>query len=160
ALRPLHWVWALVLFGLALNFARAWWAGRHIVRPTASRRAIRKVILNACAFGALWAVVPLAAFPGAPPGVQLFVCCVTAGMMSGGGLALATVPLAGMSYVAVVALGALIAFAQNPTPADLGVIGLLGSYTAVLIISLNWSASLFVNRLLAETQIRREVAAR
>jgi len=160
ALRPELCIWALLLFAMAINFWRAWWPRRHEARRSASRRAIRRVIRNGCAYGVLWGVVPAVTFPGAPLEIQLFVACLTAGMMSACGFALATVPLAGMACVALVAVGTLAALLQETGPVYLGIILLLASYATVLIVNVNWSASLFVNSLLAEAQVRKEVAAR
>jgi signal transduction histidine kinase/ActR/RegA family two-component response regulator len=159
ALRPAHWLWALMVFAMAARFLRAW-RRRRDVRQSVSRRTIRRLILNGALFGAVWGVVPAFAFAGAPPGIQLFVACLTAGMMSGGALVLAAVPLAGMSYVGMMAAGALFGLLQERSPVYLGITALLASYVAVIVVALNWSAALLVNSLLAEAQVRREVAAR
>jgi signal transduction histidine kinase/ActR/RegA family two-component response regulator len=159
-LRPEHWVWALLVFAMAARFLRGWRARIRDPGRSASPRTIRRLIVNGAAFGALWGVVPALAFPRAPPDVQLFVACLTAGMMSGGGLVLAAVPLAGMSYVVLVATGILIALLQERSPVYLGILALLVSYVAVIVVALNWSAALLVNSLLAQAQVRREVAAR
>ena len=160
ALRPAHWIWALALFAMALSFLRGWRGRIRGGRRAASRRTIRRVILNGAAFGALWGLVPAASFAGAPLELQLFVACLTAGMMSAGAFVLATVPLAAMSYVALMAGGALFALLHDVSAANLGIISLLGSYVAVLVVNINWSAALFVDSRLAEAQVLREVAAR
>ncbi|CAN7435470.1 response regulator [Phenylobacterium sp. LjRoot219] len=160
ALRPVLWVWALLLFAMALRFSRAWWGRTDIARRSVSRRTVRRAILNGAAFGALWGAVPAVTYPGAPVQIQLFVACVTSGMMSAGAFVLAAVPLAGMAYVAMVAAGALYALALDGSPASAGIIALLASYLLVIVVALNWTAALLVNSLLAEAQIRREVAAR
>ena len=115
------------------------------------------MVLNGAVFGGLWAVIPLTSFHGAPLAIQLFVGCLTAGMMSAGGFVLAAVPLAGMSYVLIMATSALVVLALERSPIYLGIIALLASYTAVLLVNVNWSAALLVNTLLAEAQVRREV---
>jgi signal transduction histidine kinase/ActR/RegA family two-component response regulator len=160
ALRPEHWIWALMVFGAAAWFARGFRPRTGRPRQSVSRRTIRRLILNGAGFGALWGVVPAVAFPGAPPGEQLFIACLTAGMLSGGGFVLAAVPLAGMSYVAMVAAGTLFALMREHSPVYFGLIALLASYVAVIMVALNWSAALLVNSLLAEAQLRREVVAR
>jgi signal transduction histidine kinase len=81
-------------------------------------------------------------------------------MMSGGAFVLATVPLAAMSYVALMVGGTLFALLQQFTPVSLGITALLTSYAAVLFANINWSAALFVDSRLAEGQVRREVEAR
>ena len=160
ALRPLHWIWAAALFAMAFTYLRGWRARTRGGRRSASRRTIRRVILNGALFGAIWAVVPAADFAGASFPVQLFVACLTAGMMSAGAFVLATVPLAAMSYVTLIAAGALFALLQHVSPANLGIMALLGSYAAVIIVNINWSAALFVDSRLAEAKVRLEVAAR
>ena len=159
-LRPEHWIWALALLVMAVNYFRGQRGGGAPRQRPASRRTIRRAILNGAVLGAIWAVVPAAWFVGAPIQVQLFVACLTAGMMSGGAFVLATVPLAAMSYVALIVGGALFALLQHPSPANLGMTALLASYAAVLVANINWSAALFVDSRLAEAQLRREVAAR
>jgi len=158
--RPEHLVWTLVLLAMAVTYLRGRLGKGAPQRRPASRRAIRRAILNGAVFGAIWAVVPAAWFVDAPLQVQLFVACLTAGMMSGGAFVLATVPLAAMSYVALMAGGTLFALLQQPSPVNLGITALLASYAAVLIANINWSAALFVDSRLAEGQVRREVAAR
>jgi signal transduction histidine kinase len=160
ALRLEHWLWALLVFAVAAKFLRTWWTRRRGPKWPASSRTIRRLILNGALLGALWGVVPAAEFAGAPLNVQLLVACLTAGMMCSGGFVLAAVPLAGMSYVGMVAAGTLFALLQVHSPVYLGILALLVSYVAVIVVALNWSAALLVNSLLAEAQVRREVAAR
>ncbi len=159
-LRPEHWLWALALLAMAANHFRGRLGKGPPQQRPASRRTIRRAIFNGALLGAIWAVVPAAWFVGAPVPVQLFVACLTAGMMSGGAFVLTTVPLAAMSYVALMVGGALIALLQHPAPANLGITALLASYAAVLIANINWSAALFVDSRLAEGRVHREIAAR
>jgi signal transduction histidine kinase len=161
ALRPEFWIWALLIFAVAISYGRNWLRDRrHQARRSASRRAIRKAILNGALFGALWGVVPAVTFPHAPLEIQLIVAGLTSGMLCAGGFVLATVPLAGVSYVALVAAGAYFALLQDGSPIYVGLTALMTVYIAVIIVNLNWSASLFVNSLLAEARVRTEVAAR
>jgi signal transduction histidine kinase/CheY-like chemotaxis protein len=159
-LKPEHLIWALTLLAMAMTYLRGRFGKGAPQRRPASNRAIRRVILNGAVFGTIWAVVPAAWFVDAPRQVQLFVACLTAGMMSGGAFVLATVPLAAMSYVALMVGGTLFALLQQPTPVNLGITALLASYAAVLFANINWSAALFVDSRLAEGRVRREVAAR
>ena len=126
----------------------------------ASERAVRRTILNGGLFGALWGMVPVIAFPHAPVEIQLLVGCLTAGMMCAGGIVLATVPLAGVSYVGLVAAGAFFALLQNGSAVYFGLTALMVVYTVVIVLTINWIAFLFVNLLLAEAQIRKEVSAK
>jgi len=160
-LRWPYWIWSALIFALAAYYLRNWWRSRPFgPGRTASRQAIRRTVLNGCVFGALWGVIPAVAFPGAPPPVQLFIAVLTSGMMCAGGFVLATVPMAGVSYVAIVAAASLYALLRQPTPVYLGLAALTLAYTAVLVASVSWSAALFVSSRLAEAQVRKEVAAR
>ena len=161
-LRPVLWVWAALIFALAASYILNWRRSRAFdpARP-ASRRAMRKAVFNGGVFGALWGVLPAVAFPGAPLEIQFFLGVLVSGMMCAGGFVLATVPLAGVLYVVLVAAGALYALLQQETSAVyLGVTAMMIVYTAVIIVNLNWSASLFVASRLAEARVRTEVAAR
>ena len=154
-------MWASFIFVIALYYFRNWLRGRKYGEGRqASQRAVRRVILNGGLFGALWGMVPAIVFPHAPLEIQLLVGCLTAGMMCAGGFVLATVPLAGVSYVSLVAAGAFFALLQDGSAIYLGLTALMVVYTVVVVLTLNWIAFLFVNLLLAEARIRKEVAAR
>src|SRR5215472_9396612 len=160
-LRWQYWIWAAFTFALAGYYLLNWRRSRPFdPRRTASRRAIRRTVQNGCLFGALWGVIPAVTFPGAPPQVQLFIAVLTSGMMCAGGFVLAPVPLAGISYVAILAASSFYALLQQRSPVYLGLTALTAAYTTVLVASVNWSASLFVSSRLAEAQVRKEVAAR
>ncbi len=160
-LRPALWIWASLIFAMALYYCRNWLRGRKYgAGRQASQRAVRRAILNGGLFGALWGKVPVIAFPHAPLEIQLLVGCLTAGMMCAGGFVLATLPLAGVSYVCLVAAGAFFALLQDGSAIYVGLTALMVVYTVVVVLTLNWIAFLFVNLLLAEARIRKEVAAR
>jgi signal transduction histidine kinase/ActR/RegA family two-component response regulator len=160
SLRPLHWIWALALFAIAFRHLGAWRARTRRGRWAASPRTIRRVVLNGAALGAVWGFVPAASFAGASDPLQLFVTCLTAGMMAAGAFVLSTVPLAAMAYVLLVAAGALIALLQPLSIVSVAMTALLASYVAVLLGNINWSAALFIDSRLAEIRVRKEVAAR
>ena len=119
----------------------------------ATAKTIQRAIVHGGLFGGLWGAMPVLAFPGAPPPAQLLVGCLTAGMMCAGGFVLATVPLAGMSYVLLVAAGGFFALLQEGSPVFAGMTALMVVYTAVVIVNLNWNAFLFVGHFLAEAQV-------
>ena len=159
--RPALWLWSLLLFALAFYYGRNWLATRHrdAERP-ATLRAVRRAIIHGGLFGAVWGVLPVLTFPGAPAPIQLLIGCLTVGMMCAGAFVLATIPLAGMSYVLLVGAGAFFALLADGSPASLGLTALTVVYTGVVIVNLNWNAFLFVSHFLAEAQLRKEVATR
>ena len=59
---------------------------------TASRRAVRRLGIYACALGLLWSLVPIFLLPGLDAERQLLVAMVSVGMMCAGGFSMATVP--------------------------------------------------------------------
>jgi signal transduction histidine kinase len=158
---PLLWLWSLQVFALAFYYGRNWLATRHrdAKRP-ATLRAVRRAIIHGGLFGGVWGVLPVLTFPGAAAPIQLLVGCLTVGMMCAGAFVLATVPLAGMSYVLLVGAGAFFALLADGSPVYLGLTALTVVYTGVVIVNLNWNAFLFVSHFLAEAQLRKEVAAR
>ena len=153
-LRPALWIWASLIFAMALYYSRNLLRGRkHGPRRQASQRAVRRAILNGGLFGALWGVVPIITFPHAPHEIQILVACLTSGMMCAGGVVLATVPLAGVAYVGLVAAGAFFALSQDGSVIYLGRTALTVVYTVFVVLTINWIAFLFVNLLLAEARI-------
>jgi hypothetical protein len=116
-------VWGIILGVSSLNYLRSWARTRR-TRPgprAASRKAVWRAVLHAGMFGALWGAVPIFTYSGSPSSVQVVVGCTMAGMMCAGGFMLATVPLAGMVYVAMIVAGGTIAVAGHVGgAADLG----------------------------------------
>ena len=155
------WLWALLIVSAAAYYLRNWSRSRTRTseRP-ASRRALRRTVLHAGAFGALWGALPAFTFAGAPHELQLLLTCLVAGMMCAGAFVLATVPLAGIAYVLMVAAGAIFTLMQHVSGVYVGIMALLAVYTLVIVASINWSATLFVSSRLSEAQVRREVTAR
>ena len=155
------WIWSSLVFALAVHHGRNWSAvGRRNPNRQATLETMRRAVIHSALFGGLWGALPALSFPGAAPMTQLLVGCLTAGMMCAGGFVLATVPLAGMSYVLLVAAGAFFALLQEGSPIYFGLTALMFVYTAVVIVNLNWNAFLFVSHFLAEAQVQREIAAR
>jgi len=52
-LRPALWIWASLIFAMALYYCRNWLRGRKYGLRHASQRAVRRAILNGGLFGAL-----------------------------------------------------------------------------------------------------------
>ena len=91
--------WTAVVMFVTAHGLYGWWRFRRgPPRPTASPRALRRAAVAAGVLGCCWAVLIAVQFPLAPPPVQLILATVVTGMIGAGGLALATVPLAGAVY--------------------------------------------------------------
>jgi len=159
--RPNMIIWAILLFAVALYYFSGWAArGRRDPNRPASHRAIRQAIFHGALYGALWAAIPIMILPGAPPQIQLFVGCLSAGMMCGGGFVLATVPLAGIAFVVLVGFGAAYGLLAAGSRVDFSLTALLFVYAAVIITNLTWNAQLFVDHFVAAARLQAEIDAR
>jgi diguanylate cyclase (GGDEF)-like protein/PAS domain S-box-containing protein len=150
-------LWGASVLLLATVGLRAWlrWRERgdwHSASPASLRRATR----NATALALMWALVPLVLFPGADGPQQLLLATVTTGMMCAGGFALATTPVAGTAYVAVLGVAAAAALLRADFPLALPVGGLLLVYCLIVLASVWSTARLFGARLMAEAEAERQ----
>ncbi len=164
SVRPLRLkllVWAALILLMALNYIRGWAFGR--ARPPgrpASRRAMRRAVWHAVLFGALWAAVPVMTL-GQALSVQLLVGSLSAGMMCAGAFVLATVPMAGLAFVAMLLVGDYYALVYaGLSTVNLGLTALLTVYAASITINLTWNAQLFVEHFLTEARLTDEIMAR
>jgi diguanylate cyclase (GGDEF)-like protein/PAS domain S-box-containing protein len=150
-------VWALAVVALAARSLRAWAARRNAgPRETAPARAVRRATLQAALLAVLWAAMPLALFPGAAPEQQLLVATVVTGMICAGGFALATLPQAGVAYVAILGVGSALALATSGLRLAPVIGTLLLVYCGVVIASVRLTARLFAARLMAEAEAERQ----
>jgi diguanylate cyclase (GGDEF)-like protein/PAS domain S-box-containing protein len=150
-------LWGLVVAAASLQGLAGWWrAQRRGPRPVASRRALKRLTVHSALLAAAWAALPLMVLPGGEPEHQLLASVVTAGMMCGGGFLLATVPAAGMAYVAVLGAGGAVALAASGLHLAPLVTMLLLSYTAVVLATVWATARLFGARLVAEADAGRQ----
>jgi len=149
--------WALAIAAVVTSTMHAWWLlRRRGPRRTASPRAMRRAVLHAATLAALWASMPVYLFPDATPAQQLLVAVVTTGMLSAGGFALASIPVAGTAYVVVLGCASGVALAR----ADFELGGAMGAllmiYTAIVIGGIWGTARLFGARLMAEAEAERQ----
>lgn len=147
------WVFALMLivaFGV-----RAWYAGRgRAPRLTASPRAIRRATMHAGLLATVWAVLPLVWFPTVDAQAQLVVGTVVTGMICAGGFALATVPPAATAYITVLSMGSFAGLLLSDSPYRFLLMALLVGYASIVVLSANSTGRLFIDRLVAEADLR------
>lgn len=146
--------WVLLVALFVTQGLRAWW--RHPSRPTASRHAINRSTMQAALLALAWGVLIVTLIPGASSAQQLLLAIVASGMMSAGGLALATLPMAGTVWVLIFALASFYALiaARFALVAPVG--GLLLIYCVILISSVWATARAFASRLLAESKAEQQ----
>jgi signal transduction histidine kinase/ActR/RegA family two-component response regulator len=158
---PAVCAWGAAVFAGAVYYVRSWamGRGRDPCRP-ASHRAIRRAILHGTLVGAVWGALPALTFPGAPLPVQLLIGCVASGAMCAGGFVLATVPLAGACFVAMVMAGCGYALLAEGGPIHLGLVALFLVGAGMVLTNMIGNAHRFVDHLLTVARLRREVIAR
>lgn len=127
--KPALLLWLVTI--LAISAARALSATR---RPSAQHsrrlsRRLRRVTLLGAGLGALWALPSVLWFEDATVVQRFAIGCVVAGMMCGGSLSLAALPIAALGFVLALALGAAVMMLELGSPA---LLVLLAVYTACL----------------------------
>ncbi|MEW6640461.1 MAG: EAL domain-containing protein [Pseudomonadota bacterium] len=131
----------LALWNTSLRWPAALWSGAVIVtvlttllkgrgswqvtKPrSVSRRTIHRLVRNGFVLGCVWALLPLCFFADAGNGGQLVITCLCAGMLAGGALAFATIPVAAVGFNGPIAIGAIACLIR------------IGDFTSWLMIAL------------------------
>jgi diguanylate cyclase (GGDEF)-like protein/PAS domain S-box-containing protein len=141
--------WAGVTSILVGVMSFQWWRNRSQPRRLrASIRGIRRAVLYAGLLGGVWSLPALMFFAGAEAGPRFVLITVTAGMMAGGGFALATVPQAAITFSGAVTLGSTIALISAPSFHSLMIAVLLVTFIFVITRS-----ALTFGRIIAERTI-------
>jgi PAS domain S-box-containing protein len=145
--------WGLLIAMAAMQGLRA--RGRP-QRPRASRRAIRRATIHAGLLALLWSLMMAYLFPSANAQQQFLIAVLVSGMMSAGGLALATLPMAGTAWVVVLCLGSFACILQGDFPLAIHVSLLLLIYSATMLSSVWSTARSFTLRLVAEATSEKQ----
>ncbi len=127
-------VWAALMIGMASVALRGWWRGRGKHPTSVSRRTVRRATLHAAALAGLWAVVPLAWFPGAAPHQQVQIAILVTGMMGAGAFMLNPLPRACTAYLGIYSAAAVGALLIEANPAHAGIAFMLAFYASVLAV--------------------------
>jgi C4-dicarboxylate-specific signal transduction histidine kinase len=126
--------WAATVFIVAgyIWFVRRRHSGQ--TRPARRRSTARvRALIYALALGSCWAALPLFFFEGATPGTQLLIACLSSGMLCGGAFALASIPLAALSFAGPIAAASFVALAHAGGKDNLLAAAVLLVYSAVLL---------------------------
>ncbi|WP_439364394.1 putative bifunctional diguanylate cyclase/phosphodiesterase [Bradyrhizobium sp. DASA03005] len=151
-------IWAASVAGAAIAFGLQSHAARRITKPQfVSRRAMHRLVRNAFILGAAWGIVPVAFFAGASTGGQLVITCLCAGMLAGGALAFATIPIAAIAFTAPIFLGIAICLGRNGDLAFLLIAFLVVVYGSVLLRSVFVNSFSFARRVMREIEAERTV---
>lgn len=133
-----------------------WRATRRKPLESISPRVTFKVITHGGVLAILWAVIPALAFLSASHAAQLFIVAMTAGMLCGGGFALATMPRAAYAYVSVMSLGAIVGALQMPLDVGLPLLAILVVYVLIIFAMIASMARSFNARLVAEASASQQ----
>jgi C4-dicarboxylate-specific signal transduction histidine kinase len=149
--------WATAVFSVSGYIYFRHRRRRRAPRSASQSHAARRATLNALALGLCWAALPLFFFQDASPGTQLLIACLSAGMLYGGALALASIPFAAMAFVGPVALASFVTLIRGHDNHYLLIAVVLGVYTWVLLRGVFVSAEQLRARVM--TQIVTEQTA-
>ncbi len=133
---------------------------RRVPRSASQSRAVRRATLNALALGLCWAALPLLFFQEAGPGTRLLIACLSAGMLYGGALALASIPFAAAAFVAPVAFACFVTLIRGHDGHYLLIAAVLGVYTWVLLKNVFVSAEQLRARVMTQILTERTASLR
>ncbi len=156
--RMLALIWAVAVAGAAILFGLQSHKSRRITKPQfVSRRAMQRLVRNAFILGAAWGIVPVAFFANASVGGQLVITCLCSGMLAGGALAFATIPIAAVAFTAPLFVGIGICLARAGDLAFLLIAVLVVVYGSVLIRGVFVNAFAFARRIIRQLEAERTV---
>ncbi|RXH36943.1 diguanylate cyclase [Bradyrhizobium nanningense] len=151
-------IWATAVASAAIGFGLQSRAGRRITKPQfVSRRAMHRLVRNAFVLGAAWGIVPVAFFTDASTGGQLVITCLCSGMLAGGALAFATIPIAAIAFTAPIFVGIAICLGRNGDLAFLLIAFLVVVYGSVLIRGVFVNSFSFARRVTQQIEAERTV---
>jgi len=134
---PVRWLatlWSAAVIGTVLvtllKGRRSW----RVTKPrSVSRHTIHRLVRNGFLLGCVWALLPLCFFADAGHGGQLVITCLCAGMLAGGALAFATIPIAALGFIGPIFLGAVICLVRIGDFTSLLMTALIMLYVGVLL---------------------------
>jgi diguanylate cyclase (GGDEF)-like protein len=151
-------IWAAVVAGAAIAFGLQSHASRRITKPQfVSQRAVHRLVRNAFVLGAAWGIVPVAFFADASSGGQLVITCLCSGMLAGGALAFATIPIAAIAFTAPIFVGIAICLSRDGDPAYVLVAILVVVYGTVLLRAVFVNSLSFARRVIRQVEAERSV---
>ena len=151
-------LWAAAVISWAIFFgvkARAAW---RVAKPqSVSRRTIHRLVRNGLVLGSAWAIVPAAFFANATNGGQLVMTCLCAGMLAGGALAFATIPVAALAFTGPIFIGTAICIGRSGDFTYLLVAILVVVYACVLLRAVFSYSFEFTRRLISQLETEKAV---
>ncbi len=158
--RSPNWTWALAWAALiatyAIFFAIRSYGKRNAKPTTVSKRTVRRAIRNALLLGCLWAAMPLVLFAGASNGERLIITCLCAGMLGGGAIAFASIPVAAIAFTSPIFLASGLVISRDGGEAFFLVALMMVVYTCILLRGVFVQALKLTRRHVAQIEAQNE----
>jgi diguanylate cyclase len=155
-----NWTWALAWAALiatyAIFFAIRSYGKRNAKPTTVSKRTVRRAIRNALLLGCLWAAMPLVLFAGASNGERLIITCLCAGMLGGGAIAFASIPVAAIAFTSPIFLASGLVIWRDGGEAFFLVALMMVVYTCILLRGVFVQALKLTRRHVAQIEAQNE----
>lgn len=156
--KTLALIWAGTVTAAAIGFGLQSRASRRIIKPQfVSRRTMYRLVRNAFILGVAWGIVPVAFFADASTGGQLVITCLCSGMLAGGALAFATIPIAAIAFTAPIFVGIAICLGRNGDMAFVLIAFLVVVYGSVLLRGVFVNSFAFARRVMRQIEAERTV---
>lgn len=156
--KTLALIWAGTVTAAAIGFGLQSRASRRIIKPQfVSRRTMHRLVRNAFILGVAWGIVPVAFFADASTGGQLVITCLCSGMLAGGALAFATIPIAAIAFTAPIFVGIAICLGRNGDMAFVLIAFLVVVYGSVLLRGVFVNSFAFARRVMRQIEAERTV---
>jgi hypothetical protein len=148
--------WALAIASAAFLAIRSWRRTRRRSPTEASRKATRRMTVQAFTLALLWGALPVVLLPAVGPTHQLIVACLMAGMISAGGFALSSVPRAGLAFTWTMTFASAGALLLCRVEAYVVTAIFLLIYAIFISRNLVSNGNLFVDNMRAQLQLERQ----
>jgi diguanylate cyclase (GGDEF)-like protein len=147
------WFCAMV----AICIARGGRALRVRLDPAYAERRppqLKTIVVIVCLLGTLWLVPPVLWFNSVDLDEKLLLCMLAAGLMSGASVSLASVPQAGIPYVALMCAGGILMSTQFKDAVQMVLLQLLFAWVLSRAIVLN--ARRFINHVRGQLDLHEQ----
>jgi len=149
-------IWLSALLLMCAMGMWSWHSGRSRSFVSVSPRAVRRATLHAALLATAWAAVPVLWFAVAATPQRLLMATLIAGLTCAGAFSLATLPMAGVVYVLILTLGAVVGALTTYDPQYLPLMLFYLGYAFTVIAGVLTTAKASTARLMAEREAARQ----
>ncbi|MBV1702771.1 MAG: EAL domain-containing protein [Hyphomicrobiales bacterium] len=150
-------IWTLVIVGGLTFWGKdAWFGNKRPIRPHVSTRGTMRVSLNSLIFGLAWATPMIFMFRDVSEAQRVVLATATAGMISGGALALTTVWQAALLYSLSLELPTLVILVSTGNDMYIGLAALSITFALMIGRSVNVQSRMFVESFITSVNQREQ----